>query len=97
MPEANSFKLFVPMRMAPAFFILATIVASIFEILLDKIFEPAVHLTPSAEIISLIENGIPCNGPRSIPCVISFSDISASLYARSVIILRKEFKVGLNS
>ena len=53
-------------------------------------------LTPSAEIISLIENGMPCNGPQSTPRLISFSIISASLYARSFITVMKEFKHGLN-
>jgi hypothetical protein len=34
--------------MPPAFFILLTAVESIFGVLLDNIFEPAVHLMPFA-------------------------------------------------
>src|SRR5437899_388251 len=63
-PSAHSCRLVFPRITAPASLSFVTTVASKSGIQLSKIFEPAVVLTPLVAMLSLIEKGMPCSGPR---------------------------------
>src|SRR5688500_18727843 len=58
-PAANSFKLFVPIKIEPAFFIRFITVESNLDIRFKDILDPAVNRTLLTAMISLTENGIP--------------------------------------
>src|SRR5262249_8310482 len=60
----------------------------------DVIFEQEVDLTPLASYSALMATGIPCNGPRYLPLLISVSAFLAAFRPSSESTSTKAFRYG---
>ena len=77
--------MFLPINIAPASVNKRTVVASAAGMLSIKDGEPAVVGMAAVSKMSFSEMGMPCNGPRTMPCVISRSAVLAFAMARSAV------------
>ena len=75
---ANSDRLALPSRIAPAARSLATTGESLSGTLFSSATEPAVVGMPAASRLSLTITGMPCSGPRTWPAARSASSAAAS-------------------
>src|SRR6266545_6290439 len=66
-PRANSVRLSLPRRIAPAALSLATTVESAAGMFVRRSAEPAVVRTPAVSSWSFTANGMPWSGPRQFP------------------------------